>query len=246
MVLAFIPGMQEFAAAFETLALLAQAVALCCHLLLFATGHGSLLDVALDTVGLITFGIGKGLIGGAEDAAEISEAASSAYQAVAGNGENVTDVIRAGGAAAKELTGAERVSMVAEAMERTKGVISVRPVFGAAMQAWKDGRLGAELGDDAVGKLWGGFKAAGGFGSEEIGSALKEAKTAGKAMPAATGVTWVLTSRIESYQALFRITQGTGVGADAVSKLDSTLHYFHQHLPGYDNLESALPHGKDG
>jgi hypothetical protein len=246
MVLAFIPGMQEFAAAFETLALLAQAVALCCHLLLFATGHGSLLDVALDTVGLVTFGIGKGLIGGAEDAAEISQAASSVYQAVAGDGENVTDVIRAGGAAAKELTGADRVSMVAEAMERTKGVISVRPVFSAAMKAWQDGRVGAELGDDAVGKLWGGVKAAGGLGSTEIDSALKEAVAAGKAMPAAKGVTWVLTSRIEGYQALFRITQGTGVGVDAVSKLDSTLHYFHQQLPGYDNLESALPHGQDG
>jgi hypothetical protein len=136
--------------------------------------------------------------------------------------------------------------MVAEAMERTKAVVSVRPVFTAALQAWKDGRLGAELGDDAAGKLWGGFKAAGGLGSAEIGSALTEAAAAGKAMPAAAGVTWVLTSRIEGYQALFRITQGTGVGADAVSKLDSTLHYFHQHLPGYDNLESALPHGKDG
>jgi len=78
MVLAFIPGMQEFAAAFETVALLAQAVAFCCHLLLLATGHGSLLDVAVDAVGLVTFGVGKGLIGGAEATAEISETASSA------------------------------------------------------------------------------------------------------------------------------------------------------------------------
>jgi hypothetical protein len=65
-------------------------------------------------------------------------------------------------------------------------------------------------------------------------------------MPAAQGVTWVLTSRIESYQALFRIPQGTGLGVDAADKLDSTFHYFHEHLPGYDNLESALRHGKDG
>jgi hypothetical protein len=114
------------------------------------------------------------------------------------------------------------------------------------MKAWQDGRLGAELGDDAAGKLWDGFKAAGGLGSAEIGSALNKAVTAGAAMPAAKGVTWVLTSRIEGYQALFRIAQGTGVGVDAASKLDSTLHYFHQHLPGYDNLASALPHGKDG
>ena len=88
MVLAFISGMQEFAAAFETVALLAQALAFCCHLLLFATGHGALLDVAVDAVGLITFGVGKGLIGGAEATAERSETASSAYQAVAGDRES--------------------------------------------------------------------------------------------------------------------------------------------------------------
>ena len=246
LVLAFIPGMQAFAAAFETMALLAQAVALCCHVLLFATGHGSLLDVAVDAVGLVTFGVGKGLIGGAEATAEISETASSAYQAVAGDGENVADVISAGGAAAKELTGADRVSMVAEAMQHTREVVSVRPVFSAAMKAWQDGKFGAALGDDAVGKLWGGLKSAGGLGSVEIGSALSKAMEAGEAMPAAQGVTWVLTSRIENYQALFRITQGTGVGVDAAGKLDSTAHYFHKHLPGYDNLGSALPHGEDG
>jgi hypothetical protein len=246
MVLAFIPGMQEFAAAFETVALLAQAVAFCCHLLLFATGHGSLLDVAVDAVGLVTFGVGKGLIGGAEATAEISETASSAYQAVAGDGENVADVIEAGAAAAKELTGAARVSMVAKAMDQTKEVFSVRPVFRAAMKAWQDGNLGNALGKDAAGMLWRGLKSAGGLGSAEIGSALSKAVEAADGMPVAKGVTWVITSRIESYQALFRITQGTGVGVDAADKLDSALHYFHEHLPGYDNLESALPHGQDG
>jgi hypothetical protein len=246
MVLAFIPGMQEFAAAFETVALLAQALAFCCHLLLFATGHGALLDVAVDAVGLITFGVGKGLIGGAEATAEISETASSAYQAVAGDGENVADVIKAGAAAAKELTGAERVSMVAKAMDQTKEVFSVRPVFRAAMKAWQDGNFGNALGKDAAGMLWRGLKSAGGLGSAEIGSALSKAVEAGNGMPSAKGVTWVITSRIESYQALFRITQGTGVGVDAADKLDSALHYFHEHLPGYDDLESALPHGQDG
>ena len=76
------------------------------------------------------------------------------------------------------------------------------------MKAWQDGRLGTELGDDAAGKLWGGFKAAGGLGSAEIGSALKQAVAAGDAMPAAKGVTWVLTSQIEGYQALFRYSPG--------------------------------------
>jgi hypothetical protein len=221
-------------------------VALCCHVLLFATGHGSLLDVAVDAVGLITFGVGKGLIGGAEATAEISANASSAYRAVAGDGENVAAVIEAGGAAARELTGAARVSIVAKAMEQTKEVFSVGPVFRAAVKAWQDGKLGAALGPGTLGKLGSDLKSAAGLSSAEIGSALNKAEAAGNAMPAARGVTWVLTSRIESYQALFRITQGTGVGADAADKLDSALRYFHERLPGYDNLEPALPHGKDG
>ena len=246
LVLAFIPGMQEFAAAFETMALLAQAVAFCCHVLLFATGHGSLLDVAVDAVGLVTFGVGKGLIGGAEATAEISETASSAYRAVAGDGQNVADVIEAGSGASKAAMGIEGVKLTAKMAEQVKEAASVSPVFRAAMKAWQDGKVGNALGKDAVGTLGRGLKAAAGLGSAEIGSALSNAVVAGDAMPYAKGVTWALTSRIESYQALFRITQGTGLGTDAASKLDSTFHYFHEDLPGYDNLGSALPHGQDG
>ena len=246
LVLAFIPGMQEFAAAFETMALLAQAVAFCCHALLFATGHGSLLDVAVDAVGLVTFGVGKGLIGGAEATAEISETASSAYRAVAGDGKNVADVIEAGSGASKAAMGIEGVKLTAKMAEQVKEAASVSPVFRAAMKAWQDGKVGNALGKDAVGTLGRGLKAAAGLGSAEIGSALSNAVEAGDAMPYAKGVTWALTSRIESYQALFRITQGTGLGTDAAGKLDSTFHYFHEDLPGYDNLGSALPHGQDG
>ena len=161
---------------------------------------------------------------------------------MAGDGENVTDVIEAGGAAAKELTGADRVSMVAKATEQTKDVVSVRPVFSAAVKAWQDGKFGDALGKDAGGTLWRGLKSAGGLGSAEIGSALSKAVEAGDAMPYAKGVTWALTSRIESYQTLFRITQGTGVGVDAADKLDSAGHP----LPGWEDLKSALPHGADG
>jgi len=138
LVLAFIPGMQEFAAAFETMALLAQAVAFCCHVLLFATGHGSLLDVAVDAVGLVTFGVGKGLIGGAEATAEISETASSAYRAVAGDGQNVADVIEAGSGASKAAMGIEGVKLTAKMAEQVKEAASVSPVFRAAKprRAW--------------------------------------------------------------------------------------------------------------
>jgi hypothetical protein len=242
MVLAFIPGMQEFAAAFETVALLAQAVAFCCHLLLLATGHGSLLDVAVDAVGLVTFGVGKGLIGGAEATAEISETASSAYQAVAGDGENVADVIEAGSGASKAAMDIEGVKFTAKMVEQVKEAASVRPVFRAAMKAWQDGKFGDALGKDTAGTLGRGLKAAAGLGSAEIGSALSKVAEAGDDMPYAKGVAWALTSRIENYQALFRITQGTGLGTDAADKLDSAGHP----LPGWEDLKSALPHAAVG
>jgi len=60
-------------------------------------------------------------------------------------------------------------------------------------------------------------------------------------MPYAKGVTWALTSRIESYQTLFRITPGTGLGTDAADKLASAGHP----LPGWEDLKSMLPHGTD-
>jgi hypothetical protein len=246
LVLAFIPGLQTFAAAFETVALLAQAVAFGCHLLLLTTGHGSLFDLAVDAVGLITFGVGKGLIGGAEATAKITESASSAYQTVAGDGQSVADLIEAGGAAAKTAGDAADVRLVAKTLEQMKEVVSIRPVFRTAMQAWQDGKFGDALGEHAVGTLTSGFKSAMGMGSPEIGSALSKAVEAGDGMPYAEGVTWALTSRIEGYQELFRVTQGTGVATDMASKLDSALNHYGLPLPGYDNLKSALPHGADG
>ena len=243
LVLAFIPGMQAFAALFETVALLAQAVAFCCHLLLLATGHGSLLDVAVDAVGLITFGVGKGLIGGAEATAEISETASSAYQTIvkAGDG-SLGSIIRAGGGASKAAMDIEGVKLTAKMAEQVKDATSVRPVFRAAMKAWQDGKFGDALGKDAVGMLGRGLKSAAGLASVEIGSALSKAIQAGDDMPYAKGVAWALTTRIESYQTLFRITQGTGLGTDAADKLGSAGHP----LPGWEDLKSALPHGAGG
>ena len=243
LVLAFIPGMQEFAAAFETVALLAQAVAFCCHALLFATGHGSLLDVAVDAVGLVTFGIGKGLIGGAEATAEISETASSAYQAVVREGAgSVGSVIKAGDRAVESLGAAEEWTMMSKMTEQMKEVVSVRPVFRAATKAWQDGKFGDALAEDGAGKLGRALKSVAGMGSVEIGSALSKTVEAGDGMPYAQGVTWAMTSRIQSYQTLFRITQATGLGTDAADKLNSLGHP----LPGWEDLKSVLPHGSDG
>lgn len=243
MVLAFIPGMQAFAAAFETMALLAQAVAFVCHLVLFATRHGSLLDVIIDAVGLVTFGIGKGLIGSAEGVAEVAGEASTVYKAVAGDGTVVTDILDAGDAAAQTAAKAADVEMIPKMLEEMKQVVSVRPVFSAALKAFSDGKFGASLGDDAFGTLAKAFKSAMGMSSPEIGEALSKTVEAAEAMPYASGTAWGLTSRVEVLGSEFRLVQGTGVGADLTSKLDSVLHAFGQPLPGYDNVQHALPGG---
>jgi hypothetical protein len=244
LVLAFIPGLQAFAAAFETVALLAQAVAFACHAVLLATGHGSWLDIGIDAVGLVTFGIGKGLIGGAEATAGISEAAASAYRTVAGDGSSVDALIEAGDTAAETAKDVNGISIVSKMLEQTKGVVSVGPVFSAAAKAWQDGKLGAALGEDASGTVARGFRSAMGMGSPEIGAALDQAAQAGAGMPFAQGTAWALSSRIESYGQLFRVAQGTGVGTDLTSKLDQVLNLGGLPLPGYDNLKSALgPNG---
>jgi hypothetical protein len=246
MIFAFIPGLQELAALFETMALLAQAVAFVCHAVLAATGHGSWLDVAVDFVGLVTFGVGKGLIGGAEATAKISETMASSYRAVAGDGSKVGDLIEAGNTAAKTAKDVAGVSIVSKMMDEMKEVVSVKPVFSAAMKAWQDGKLRAALGDDAVGTLARGFKSAMTMGSPEIGSALTKAVAVGDEMPFASGTAWAVSSRIDGYAQLFRLTQGTGVGADLTSKLDSTLNFAGLPLPGYDNLKSAMSTGGGG
>ena len=146
LVLAFIPGLQEFAAMFETVALLAQAVAFACHAVLLLGGHGSWLDLSIDAVGLVTFGIGKGLIGGAEATAGISEAAASSYRAVAGDDSSVAAIIEAGDAAAKTSKDVAGVHIIAKMLEQTKEVVSVRPVFSAAMKAWQGGKFGRRAG----------------------------------------------------------------------------------------------------
>jgi hypothetical protein len=243
LVLACIPGLQEFAALFETVALLAQALAFICHVVLFASGNGSLLDVLVDAVGLVTFGVGKGLIGGAEATAEISETASSTYQTIvkAGDG-SLGSVIEAGGSAGKTAMDVEGVKLTAKMMEQMKEVVSVRPVFRAAWKAWRDGKFGAALRQHAVSLFGHGVLSTLSASSPEISSALSEVEKAGEAMPCAKGVTWALTSRVETYQALFRITTGTGVAVDLADKFAM----FHHPVPGWKDLDSMLPHHKDG
>ena len=128
-------------------------------------------------------------------------------------------------------------------MEQMKEVVSVQPVFSAAVKAWQGGQLGGALGGDAAGTVARGLRSAMGMGSPEIGAALNQATQAGQDMPFAQGTAWALSSRIESYGQLFRVAQGTGVGTDLTSKLDQVLNLGGLPLPGYDNLKSALGPG---
>ena len=135
----------------------------------------------VDFVGLVTFGIGKGLVGGAEATAEISGAVSSSYRTAVRAG-SLESVIEAGGTAAKTLENATEPRLVVTMVEEMKEVVSIRPVFGAAMKAWQDGKLGAALGEDAVGTLACGFKSAMGMGSPKVAKALSSTAEAGEGM----------------------------------------------------------------
>jgi hypothetical protein len=151
-------------------------------------------------------------------------------------------VIKAGDRAVESLGAAEEWTMMSKMTEQMKEVVSVRPVFSAALKAWQDGKFGEALAEDGAGRLGRALKSVAGMGSPEIGSAMSKAVEAGDGMPYAQGVTWAMTARIQSYQTLFRITQATGLGTDAVDKADSLGHP----LPGWEDLKSFLPHGSDG
>lgn len=236
MVLAFIPGMQEFAAAFETIALLAQFVAFACHVALLATGHGGLLDVVVDGIGLVTFGIGKGLIGAATKTAQVSETVSSAYQNAVSDG-SVGSLIKAGDRAFESLKAADDWSAWSTFTDEMKQTLSVKPVFVKALNAFHSGTVGEKLLDDPLGHLRSATRLAMSFKSPEVGFALSRATQAAAEMPAAQGVALATTDRIESYYKLFRITQSTGVGTDMTSKLDSALNAAHVAMPAYDSIK---------
>lgn len=237
LVLAFIPGLEEFAALFETMALLAQAVAFVCQTVLTATGHGSWLDVGIDAIGLITFGMGKGLIGGAEAAEDVAKITGDAYKA-AGATDKIEDILKAGDAAAKAFgENAERITPTAKLMENMKDVASVKPVFSAALKAFQDGKLGATLGGDAPATLLRGFKSVFGMRSPEIAGSLAKATESMDGMTYAKGVAWAVTTRIEGFHQAFRLVQGTGVTVGLVDNMAGIP------LPGFESLKSALSAG---
>jgi hypothetical protein len=73
---------QALAGVLGTIALMATAVSLVTHVMLALAGEGGWFDVALDVVGLATFGIGRAAVGGAKAAGAGTKAAarSTLYQ----------------------------------------------------------------------------------------------------------------------------------------------------------------------
>jgi hypothetical protein len=236
MVLAFIPGMQEFAAAFETIALLAQFVSFACHLTLLATGNGGLLDVVVDGIGLVTFGIGKGLIGAAAKTGKVAEIVSAEYRAAIGDG-SLRSLIMAGDNAFSKLQAVDRWSTWSVFKNEMRETLSFKPVFAKAVTAFRDGRVGEGLLNAPLRNVVNAGRLAFSFNSPEVGFALSKAAEAAADMPAAQGVGAVMTDRLETYYKLFRFTQTAGVAADGVSKLDSALNAGHVPLPGYDSIK---------
>jgi hypothetical protein len=67
---------QALAVVLDTIATLATIVSLICHLMLAITGNGSWLDVGLDVLALVTFGIGRAFAKTAEGGYEAATAAA--------------------------------------------------------------------------------------------------------------------------------------------------------------------------
>ncbi|WP_127479066.1 hypothetical protein [Nocardioides pantholopis] len=91
---------QALAAVLTVVALAATAVSLVCHLALYWTGDGGLLDIALDVVGLATFGVGRAAISGVRGAVsavnasgKMSAAAIRASTAITARGGRATDAV---------------------------------------------------------------------------------------------------------------------------------------------------------
>lgn len=141
LVLAFIPGLQAVAALFETVALLAQFVATLCDVILFATGHGSWLSVALDAVGLITFGLGGGLISRVGEAAETVGDMAKAFTGaedlakVAGQAGDVGAVFEQADAAMGALEVAEDPSFMSGVLKSVKESLDLKSVVTNAIKS---------------------------------------------------------------------------------------------------------------
>lgn len=137
MVLAFIPGLQEVAAVFEAISLIAQAVGFVCDAILAVTGHGDWTGVILDGIGLLTFGLGGGMIGKLGDAAEAVSKMSKAFKDVeeAADAGDALAFLKAGDKAMDSLEGAEGKSLLSQSVSKVLGEFKLKTIVGKAIKS---------------------------------------------------------------------------------------------------------------
>jgi hypothetical protein len=249
MVLAFVPGMQEFAAAFETLSLLFTAVAFVCHLVLFATGKGGLLDVALDLVALVTLGVGKGLIGGTEATADLSENMAEAFNSgvgAAGGESGVADTtsVYPGGIerAGDVLDEAEGTSFLSGAWKVARETFSPKSAFTELVKGENWSSIGDAFKD---GQLVSALKSSVTLRSPEIEESLSRSIGAAVAAPHYP-VTIALAENVVFAQREFQAVQSAGLGADLFDKADQVANAAGGHIPGWDNIKDWPAPAEDG
>lgn len=183
MVLAFIPGLQAVAAVFEAVALLTQLVGTVCDMILLATGHGGLSSVVFDTIGLVTFGLGGGLIGKVGEEAETIGDMAEAFKGAKGlaDGANPLSIFRPGDAAVEVLGGSKDSSFLSQVLDAAKGSFTYKSLVTEAVKSVtnpEDAEQIAKLAElrnlGFGGALTRGLKGAVGFGSPEIAEKLDQ------------------------------------------------------------------------
>lgn len=140
MVLAFIPGLQPFAAVFEAVSVLAMLVSTVCDLVLAVTGNGSWANAIFDLIGLVTFGIGSGLIGRVGEAAETVGKMEDAFEGAESltHSEQVSSIFAQADAAMDALKGADRAPFISLAIRQMKNSSDFKSLAEVAVKALTD------------------------------------------------------------------------------------------------------------
>lgn len=148
---------QALAGILGSIALLATLVSLVGHLLLALSGDGSWFDVALDVVGLVTLGIGRGAIAGAKGA---SLAAKVTARSAAGRALRAGIRAKPGTAAYQRALNQTWKQANALSGGALRGKAGVEAIAGAP-KGWNPGtaRLMDAFSPKSIGKeTWEGFK----------------------------------------------------------------------------------------
>jgi hypothetical protein len=245
MVLAFIPGLQPFAALFEAVALLAQLVATVCDVILLATGNGSLSSVIFDGIGLVTFGLGGGLIGKLGATAEVVGNMAKAFKAAKPLAD-AGDILGPADAALNTLGAAKQVSFISKVLSNAKESFAYKSLVTKAIESVTNPQDAAQIAKLAElknlgfgGALAKGLRGAVTFNSPEIvenldqmtedagkmttttifsGATVGEDGSLGawaKVVTVSVPAARVIVDSSAVYQNVFRVVQAAGLGSSA-------------------------------